>query len=406
MLPLSHGSLIGSPTKDGQGTAWTFRTSAREVKPADFLNIMAQDFTEKKALEKMLGDDLKFISIMQEGIKVADDGHIQLPLPSKDDSPMPVNRSQADVLLSKLKHKLEIDEVYRGHYFVFMSKLFDAGHAEEVTEPAKEGREWYLPHHGVYNPRKPDKLRVVFNASIQFRGHILNKKLLQGPDQLNNLVGVLCRYRKELVTLTCDIEGMFHQVQVRPEDRDYFRFLWFPNNDLTQEPRAYRMKVHLFGATSSPGCANCALRWLAEKCRGDYGNEAADFILKYFYVDDGTGSVCTIDDAIQLMKDSRDLCRQGGFNLTKFCSNRKEVVEATPEEARLPSLKQIDLNASKLPSEHTLGVLVDTEEDCFIFKCEGKTLKISRRKLLSVVCSIFDPLGLISPYVLKGRMIL
>ena len=62
----------------------------------------------------MSGDDLKFISIMQEGIKVADDGHIQLPLPLKDDSPMPVNRSQADVLLSKLKHKLEIDEVYRG----------------------------------------------------------------------------------------------------------------------------------------------------------------------------------------------------------------------------------------------------------------------------------------------------
>ena len=188
---------------------------------------------------------------------------------------------------------------------------------------------------------------------------------------------------------------------MRPEDRDRF-----PNNDLTQEPRAYRMRVHLFGATSSPGCANYALWWLAEKCREDYGNEAADFILKYFYVDDGTGSVCTIDDAIQLMKDSRELCRQGGFNLIKFSSNRREVVEATPEEARLPSLKQIDLNASKLPSEHTLGVLVDTEEDCFIFICEGRTLKISRRKLLSVVCSIFDPLGLISPYVLKGRMIL
>ena len=129
---------------------------------------------------------------------------------------------------------------------------------------------------------------------------------------------------------------MFHQVQVRPEDRDYFRFLWFTNNDLTQEPRAYRMKVHLFGAASSPGCVNYALRWLAEKCREDYGNEAADFILKYFYIDDGTGSVCTIDDAIQLMKDSRELCRQGGFNLIKFSSNRIKLWRLLPRKRDCP----------------------------------------------------------------------
>lgn len=53
---------------------------------------------------------------------------------------------------------------------------------------------------------------------------------------------------------------MFHQVKVIEEDRDALRFLWWPNGNLNQDPKWYQMKVHLFGATSSPTCAVFALR--------------------------------------------------------------------------------------------------------------------------------------------------
>ena len=93
-----------------------------------------------------------------------------------------------------------------------MQEIVDRGYAERV--PPEEvslnnGQVWYIPHHGVYHPKKPEKIRVVFDCSVEFAGECLNRQLLQGPDLTNNLIGVLCQ---EPVALTCDVEGMFHQV--------------------------------------------------------------------------------------------------------------------------------------------------------------------------------------------------
>lgn len=84
----------------------------------------------------------------------------------------------------------------------------------------------------------------------------LNRHLLQGSDLTNSLVGILCRFRQDKVAVTCDIEGMFHQVRVNEERRDNPRFLWWDKGDTTKEPEEYRTRVHLFGATSSPGLQN------------------------------------------------------------------------------------------------------------------------------------------------------
>ena len=54
------------------------------------------------------------------------------------------------------------------------------------------------------------------------------------------------RFHEEQVALSADIECMFHQIRVAPEDRDAFRFLWWPNGDLAQQPIDHRMEVHLF----------------------------------------------------------------------------------------------------------------------------------------------------------------
>ncbi len=72
----------------------------------------------------------------------------------------------------------------------------------------------------------------------------------------SSLIGVLTRFRQEQVAVMADVESMFHQVKVPPEDADLLRFLWWPDSDLSQELQEYRMEVHLFGATSSPSCAS------------------------------------------------------------------------------------------------------------------------------------------------------
>ena len=88
-----------------------------------------------------------------------------------------------------------------------------------------------------------------------FEGVSLNKLLLPGPDLMNNLTGVLMRFRKENIAVMCDIEQMFHSFYVDPPHRDFLRFLWFEGNDPSKLIIEYRMNVHLFGNGPSPAVA-------------------------------------------------------------------------------------------------------------------------------------------------------
>ena len=110
------------------------------------------------------------------------------------------------------------------------------------------------------------------------------------------------------MAFACDIEGMFHQVHVNEEHCDLLRFLWWDQGDTTKEPTKYRMTVHLFGVTSSPGCANLALRTAADDSKDDLGVEAASFIKENFYVDDGLRSVPTVPEGTKLIKNATEMC--------------------------------------------------------------------------------------------------
>ena len=99
---------------------------------------------------------------------------------------------------------------------------------------------------------------------------------------MNALVGVLSRFRKKEVAVTCDIEQMFHSFRVNPEHRYFLRFLWFENNDLHNSIVEHRVNVHLFGTVSSPGVSNFGLKATSEQGRKSYGKEAADFLKRHF----------------------------------------------------------------------------------------------------------------------------
>lgn len=393
---------IGRSSVDENNHHFTYRTHVKEVSPAMVLQMFEYELTEGiDDTDKMSYEDRKFLKIVNENVKKVD-GHFELPLPLKNkEIKMPNNRVLAEKRLAGLRRKMIKDENYKKDYVLFMKNMIDKGFAERVTGDGKDGNTWYIPHHGVYHPKKPGKIRIVFDCSTEHQGHSLNQHLLQGPDYINSLAGVLCRFRKESVAFVCDIEGMFHQVKVTPTDRDFLRFLWYDGSDINKSPIEYRMTVHLFGAVSSPACANFALRQTADMYEGDYGKEAADFIRNDFYVDDGLKSVATPEEARSLMKNARDLCKQGGFSLHKFVCSDKTVLTSIPSE----SVKTIDLSQDSHVSR-TLGVEWSIEDDTFRFKTSMKTTTATRRGILSAISSIFDPLGLISPMLLPGRLIL
>ncbi len=101
----------------------------------------------------------------------------------------------------------------------------------------------------MYHPKKPNQIRVVFDSSAQHNGVSLNDVLLTGPDLNNTLVGVLIRFRKEAIAFTADIEQMFYCFLVREEDRNFLRFLWFQDNDLSKDIVDYHMRVQVFGSS-------------------------------------------------------------------------------------------------------------------------------------------------------------
>ena len=171
-----------------------------------------------------------------------------------------------------------------------------------------------------------------------------------------------------------------------------------------QKPKEYRMTVHLFGATSSPGCANFAPKAAANDFETEFGTTAAEFLRNNFYVDDGLKYVSSVEEAVKLIANVKQMCNKGGFHLHKFVSNSKEVTRRIPEPDRADGVKELDFDS--LPLERTLGVLWCVESDWFQFNIVLQDKPCTRRGILSTVSSVFDPLGLVAPLLLDGKSIL
>lgn len=377
--------------------------------PPDILKVLESDFNERSVEDSHISqEDLRFLSIMENGIRQKDDGHYEMPLPFKETKPeLPDNKKCAIHRLKSLERRLKKDDSYFQDYVAFMTEIIARGDAERVpVEELNRQPVWYIPHHGVYHPQKPGKIRIVFDCSAKFEDVSLNDYLLTGPELTNGLIGVLCRFRKAPIAIMCDIERMFHQFHVKAEDQDYFRFLWWDNGNLETQPAVYRMKVHLFGAASSPGCANFGLRHIAAQGQGSFSESTIQFIERNFYVDDGLTSVQTVDEAIQLVQEARQLCGTGKLRLHKFVSNSPEVLASIPQEECANKAEDLNMALDESHIERVLGVQWCVASDDFQFRIIVKERPLSRRGVLSTVASIYDPLGFVAPFVLIGKKIL
>ncbi|CAM4597167.1 unnamed protein product [Leuciscus chuanchicus] len=361
--------------------------------------------------EEQLGlsrDDCRFLEMVNNTVKLVN-GHYSIALPLKDRKiSMPNNRKIAEQRTLNLKRRFIRDSSLHKDYTAFMNNLISSGYAEIVPTTDLErsdGKVWYIPHHGVYHPKK-EKIRVVFDCAASFQGASLNTQLLNGPDLTSTLIGVLTRFRKEPIVLMSDIEAMFHQVQVPGEDADLLRFLWWSSGDFSQCLAEYRMVVHLFGATSSPSCANFALRRCAEDNEEFFSQQVIDTIMNGFYVDDCLASVALEQEAISLYKGLKAICAKGGFLLTKWVSNSRSVLASIPEEERAKEVKDLDLDHDSLPIERALGVRWCVQSDTFKFSITIQERPLTRRGILSTVSSFYDPLGILAPVVFTAKRIL
>ncbi|XP_068735428.1 uncharacterized protein [Montipora capricornis] len=324
-------------------------------------NFWETDFADSISSSKvaMSVEDERALAIMESSVRRVS-GRYQVALSWRRQPPyLPNNRVAVEQRLSLLKKKFHRDPEFFARYKAAVNDYIAKGYAKQVPveELYPNGRPlWYLPHHAIFHPHKPDKLRVVFDCAARFKGTSLNDQLLHGPDLTNSLFGVLQRFRQEPVALVSGLEAMFHQVKVDPLDSDALRFLWRPNDDISAQPIEYQMEVHLFGSTSSPSCANFCIGKTAQDNIGNFSHRVIDTVLKNFYVDDCLKSVQSSCAAIDLRSQLCELLQKGGFRLTKWSCNSKDVLETIPNADRAPSLFDFDLKAEELPIERTLGV--------------------------------------------------
>ncbi|XP_028411636.1 uncharacterized protein LOC114534738 [Dendronephthya gigantea] len=403
------GWVLNGPLGRGKNTSATsnfLQSTARlEQQFQDYCNLEFND-SSYDAKQSMSQNDKRALEIMEESVQLKE-GHYEIGLPWKSHPPqLKNNRPVAERRLSLLKKRLqrepEVHEKYKG----FMNDLIKNDYASKVEnrEVDQSSIRWYLPHHPVFHPQKPDKVRVVFDCSAKYHQTSLNDQLLQGPDLTNSLVGVLTRFREERVAMMSDVEAMFYQVRVPSEDRKALKFLWWPDGDLDQPVQEYEMNVHLFGGASSPSCANFALRRTAQDNKAEFDPETTETVERNFYVDDCLKSIPTDPEAVRLANQLRELLARGGFRLTKWTSNSKAVLESLPESERSEQVK--DMNLDKSPIQRALGVRWNVSSDKFGFSIVVKDRPATRRGILSVVSSVFDPLGFVAPFVLKAKQIL
>ncbi|XP_065077675.1 uncharacterized protein LOC135700932 [Ochlerotatus camptorhynchus] len=295
-----------------------------------------------------------------------------------------------------------------------MREYQEKGYAHRATEEelanTSTGKSWYLPLGVVLNPKKPNKVRIIWDAAAKVNGVSLNSALLKGPDYLASLVEVVYHFRLYTIALTGDIKEMFHRLFIRQEDRQYLRFLW--RDSAKSEVEIYVMNVAIFGATCSPSSAQFVKNVNAQEFQS-VSSRAVKAIVRYHYVDDYLDSFPTAEEAVQVGVEVRWIHAEGGFEIRNFLSNDPVVavkVGATSSE----TVKTI--KPEKVDNvESVLGMKwIPTGDELtysFVVRADMEhVLEINhtptKREVLRVVMSLFDPLGLISHFVIHGKTLM
>ncbi|XP_058467435.1 uncharacterized protein LOC131440300 [Malaya genurostris] len=285
----------------------------------------------------------------------------------------------------------------------YIEKGYISKATAEQLRAADPRRIWYLPLGVTINPKKPEKVRIFCDAAAEVDSVSLNTMLLKGPDLLSSLPTVLFGFRERRVAICADIQEMFHQIFIRKEDRQSQRLLWRDAAD--RVPDVYLMNVATFGASCSPCLAHYVKDLNAAEFAGAYP-EAVVAITKKHYVDDYLDSFDDEDKAVHMALDVKYIHSRAGFHLRNWISNSSNVLRRIGEK-KVTAGKRLDLH-DKCITERVLGMLWDPKQDVFTFSTTmaTNTQHPTKRQVLRTVMSLFDPLGLLSHFIIHGKILI
>ncbi|XP_048002429.1 uncharacterized protein LOC125238968 [Leguminivora glycinivorella] len=273
-------------------------------------------------------------------------GRYVVRLPFRDQQPTCVDGGSREIALRRfhsLERRLQNDERLETEYTKVFHEYRDLNHMEPLTEQESKEKGLYLPYHAVVrDERETTKVRIVFDASCKdTNGVSLNNDLMVGPTLQPELRHLIMRWRMHPIVFIADIVKMYRQVLVDKRDTKYQRILWRENNK--ESVKEYKLNRVTFGVSSAPYLAVKTLIQVALDEGADFPL-AASRIRKDFYMDDLMSGCESEQEAIEIYHQMKTILSKGGFELQKWSSNSKAMLEEIQESiARKEEHKKIEI---------------------------------------------------------------
>ncbi|XP_011168833.1 uncharacterized protein LOC105202143 [Solenopsis invicta] len=261
---------------------------------------------------------------------------------------------------------------------------------------------FFLPHHGMLRPSSSSsKLRVVFNGSaFSLFGVSLNNCLHVGLKLQQDFADVLLSWRRYNFVFLADVEKMYRQIEVHPNDHHFQRILWSRD----EPPQEYQLCTVTYGLSCAPYLALRVLSQLAVD-DGPQFSLAAPVLQNKMYVDDVLSGAYMLSLAQSKAEQLNNLLMAGGFCLHKWVSNETAVL-AKVEDACIESPASRAFLLDALP--RVLGLAWNPRADSFVFQLHlpRASNTLTKRVVLSRVAQLFDPLGWIAPTIVVAKIFL
>ena len=369
-----------------------------------------------------LSDDDCVVEKFKTEINFDGDRYVtKLPFRSSGHDELADNYLSSKRRLENLKPKLLTKGIFGQYNSIFKdyekNKIIERVPREE--EPMGRGMVHYLPHRPVVREDKSTtKIRAVFDASATTDGTCLNDCLYPGPNLLLKIFDILLRFRLNKIAIVADIKQAFLNIGIHKEDQDYLRFLWYDTECPDSKIVIFRFLRVVFGLTCSPFLLNGTIRHHLSQ----YLCSHKEFISKFLddlYVDDTTSGCASVSEGKKFFFNASNILKAGAFELRKWKSNDPQLqaffdeqsdVHPQPAAGDDITFSQTQLGTSDSHQNRVLGVSWDTKSDEFVFDFQGivslaRTTVMTKRNVLRLSASIYDPLGFLCPITARLKTI-
>ncbi|XP_053596241.1 uncharacterized protein LOC128668099 [Microplitis demolitor] len=325
---------------------------------------------------------------------------VRLPFNSKK-SRLGDSYSSALKRFFALERRFQRDHAIKHDYLEFLREYKELGHMSVSDDLCEDHLGFYLPHHAVLKDDSiTTKIRVVFDGSAKTStGISLNDTLMVGPQLQDSLFTILTRWRSHPYVLTADVEKMYRQILVHPEDAIYQKILY---RETSQEPiKTCLLSTVTYGTACASHLSVRTLHQLAYD-EGPAYPLAVIALLRDFYVDDLFTGAKTLAEAECIRDELINLLKRGKFRLRKWASNEPALIQNLPQASEGTHMS-LDPDATI----KTLGIRWSPRDDTLFYTISAPASEATtKRAILSQIAKLFDPLGLLGPIIVYAKIIM